>query len=371
VSDVTEAAVIETPVVEVVQEAPKNAAEQRQSIQDRSRGIAAEANGVAKARDEKGRFAASTEPAPEAAATPVAADTVATEAVNTPSQKRIEIPDGNPLRDRGRQYLDELSEDELRGVLNGVTRSRDLQTAQSELRQLRAEVQRLQAETGARKDVTMSVLDNPDIALKYNELKQWDEAEAKRWLRGVQQEYEDQVANKRTAVDQQLAEQEVVESGQRFIQETYSAVRSKLPQEIVSLPVFTQLYQSAMDEFDNLCAYEAQSGRASPMTQEQAMTRFYQKHLLPAMTANMQVVQAWSDLNTRNTNAEQARVAAEATRQAEANRKAQAEAAATSRNPLSRIPSNVSTGSSVPLQPTARTAADQRKFISDRTRGRA
>jgi hypothetical protein len=373
VSEVTETAVTETPVVvdAPVVEAPKNAAEQRRSIRDRSTGIAAEINNaVPKARDDKGRYAASNEPAPEAAATNVVAETVATEVVQTPSQTRIEIPEGNPFRDRGKQFLDELSAEELRGVLNGATRSRDLQAAQQRTRELENRLALLEAEKGAWRENVMGVLNNPDIAAKYAELKAWDEGEANRWLRGVQAEYEQTVADKRTQTEHQLAEQEVVESGRRFIQETYSTVRQKLPAEITSLPVFTELYQSAMDEFDNLCAYEAQSGRAQQMTQEQAMTRFYQKHLLPALTLNSQVVQTWSDLNTKVSQAEQARLTAEATRRAEENTKRAAEAAAANRNPLSRIPSTVTTGSSVPLQAGVRSAAQQKQALNDRRYGR-
>jgi hypothetical protein len=357
----TQTAVVETPVVVDVQ--PK-ASEIRDGMRNRHN-VAADANGVHHSQTQprdKGKFAASNEPAPEASATNVAEEANASPVVETPAKERIEIPEGHPLRDRGRRYEDELTPDEKRGLLNSFARKSELSTAQQRIQQLEADLARARAAQDGWKEQTVNVLKDPSIAAKYAELAAWDQEVADQWLGGLQSKYETNVNTKLQEVDQTLLQQQIQQAGQRFLSESYQDITGRLDARISQHPAFGHVFADAAQAYDAVVERRTRLGdNRTPTTQE-----LWTDYVLPRLRNGQlkSVIDAIStEKRTAAQEAERKRVADEL------NAKQREELEARGRrNPLGRLPAKASTGQQLPVNPQL-TAADHRQRVRDRNRG--
>ena len=269
-SDMTETAVtVETPVVTEAVEAPKDAASARRSIHDRasgrvtpqSRTPAAEVNNaVERPRDEQGRFAAVNEtPAsePSVAATAPTPETATTEAAPPSDANRIQIPDGHPLRDRGRQYLDELTPEESRSLFNNPVKQRDVEQSRREAQELRMENARLKAEAAARKEIATQAFSSPEVVARYAEIREaWGEVEAQRYLRGVEAEYEATItarsAEASAEVEGAFAQEAALSDGYAFIDSVTGLVASRVEAAMPGFtraPAFAELFNEALVDY--------------------------------------------------------------------------------------------------------------------------
>lgn len=365
------AAPVEQPAV-TVNEPQLNAAERRQGIRERASGrtVAATVNNVSQPRDEVGRFtAASTEP--EAVQdTPVADATgeiASTEAViETPAVKeRIEIPAGHPLRDRGKQYLDELTNDELRGTLNSAVRAREVETVNQKLRQESEARLRAEAERDAFKEQMLSFIAQPEVALKYNELKQWDAAEADRWLRGVMGEMQEQVGGKVQQYTEQHQHQATVEAVESFNRDVQEFANTALSAVVVN-PKFNSALSNARQRYG--IAIELAESRGEPVSLD--LQTFLNDYLVPEIERwpEMQQYKAQQSEQERQRLIGQARAEAKAEAEAELRAQAQAVQQTRNRNPLGRIPAQANVAQQINVTPPT-SAASIRENLRTRLRG--
>lgn len=366
-SDVNTAAATTEAPAEVVTEAPaevqapKNAAEARQVIRDRveGRSIAAEVNKVEQPRDEQGRFAASNDPAPEAAATEnVAAETNVPDAATAPSTERIELHPQHPLRARGKQYLDELTTDELRGLVNTPIKAKAAEEAEARARTEQQARLRAEAEAAAVREQLLSFMQQPEIAAKYAELKQWDEAEADRWLKGVLSEVQDQIGQKVSQFEEQHSVQERVATVRNFLAASQQQVFETAP-AIASHPRFSQEFEAARRQYGAYIEMMEEAGKNVSLDPQV----FIDDYLYPLIDRWPEVQQAKQYAAEEQRRAMEADIRARTLADAEAERRRNLEAQMQNRNPLSRVPSQTTAGSNVPVQTGASTAAEQRERI--------
>lgn len=363
-------AVVETPVI--TQEQPQvSAADRRQQVRERASGrsVAERVNSVQQPRDETGRFASTTEP--EAATETVAADAVATDTASTeaalsPSAtERIEIPAGNPLRDRGKQFFDELTPDEIRGVLNSAVRAREVESSRQQLRDEQNARLRAEAEANAVREQMLSFIAQPEIALKYDEIKQWNPAEADRWLKGVLSEVQEQVGTKVNEYTEQHAQQQQVQYVRQFEADARGFVAQALP-AVANDPRYTTAYSTARERYG--IALELAESRGQSVTLD--MNTFINEYLIPEVERwpEIQNHKAQQAQTERQRLIDEAKAAAKA--EAEADLRAQAAALQQKRNgnALGRIPANANLAQQLNVEPP-RTAASIREQIRSRMRG--
>lgn len=200
----------------------------------------------AQPRNDKGQFAGppSAASAPEAAtadaapapsaippATVVATappDTqAATETAETsPVSGRIPIPEDHPLRARGREYLDQLTPDELKGLLNNPIRRAQVEEAIARAHEWKEHAERLEAEREVLRTPT-----DPDVLRIAEEIGEMHGEEAKAFfLAGREikqgQQVDEKLAERRRAEAE--AENEAVAN--RFIDDATHLHRSRYPQ---------------------------------------------------------------------------------------------------------------------------------------------
>lgn len=377
-SEGTTAVAVETPDVAVeavpavtANEPQLNAAERRQGVKDRAQGktVAERVNNVAQPRDEVGRFtSASNEPeaAQETAATEeVVADTAQPVAAEAPTTDRIEIPANNPLRDRGKQYFDELTPDEIRGVLNSAVRARDVEQTSIKLREEQTARLRAEAEASAFREQMLSFIAQPEIAAKYAELKAWDEGEANRWLRGVLTEVQEQVGGKVNEFTEQHAHQQQIEYVQNFERDARSFVATALS-GVANDPRFNGAYSNARERYG--IAIELAESRGQNVTLD--LNTFINDYLVPEID-RWPEVQQWKSAQAEQ---ERARLIEQAKEEARAEKEAQllAEAQQIQNNrrqaPLRGIPAQANAAQQLNVNPT-RNAANIRQQINERLRG--
>lgn len=261
------AAVIDAPVVtETVTEAApvyaESAAAARKSLHERAigrvpagpvRSVAAAVNDVPvpRPRDDAGRYAAVNEaPAPETTAAPDApVETATTDAEAVPSEMaRIQLPEDHPLRHRlgAEVEVPKQIEDLVRWANNNVVRQRHVEQTDRQLREAQREIALLKAQTGAWQEQARTAIASPEVTATYYELKEkLGDAEANRYLRGVEAEHADGVNAKTTEAMNQLSAQEAEQTEQAFVQNTYTNIRTHWPEWTTGAPSFNAVYDKA------------------------------------------------------------------------------------------------------------------------------
>lgn len=380
----TVTAAIEAPVAAVPDAAPepveqagsRTASEARQKITDMRMGrtVAEQVNErPAQARDDSGRFtnpaAADDAPAPDSAppAEPVA-EAATTEAAAAPSQDRIPIPDNHPLRARGRQYADELTPDELRGLLNTPIKRAEIEQLQQQSRSAEQARLRAEKEVQALREQLSSAWQRPEVAERYQQIKDaWGEEEAARYLRGVEAEQQQAVQARVEEADVEYAQMEAERQGQEFVSRVHEMVQNDPTRQgykLWSREEYQREMNTALHAYGSRLTMEGVSPDPIQFVREYLDTRYVQS---PAFQRTAQATLA------QRQQAEQERVRKEAERAAAEREKQTLEqyVAGQKQNPHGRIPSAATTGQTLPAVGGPRTAAEARQFLRDRKLGRA
>lgn len=341
---------------------PQNAAEYRASMRtQRTRDVVGE-----RPRDEAGRFvptnAAATAPAEtEAPVTTAATEPAKPAAATVPAEERIELPEGHPLRERGKRYFDELSRDELRSIINQPVTRRELEQARTEAAQLRAELARAKAASETWQQQTVSVLQKPEIAAIYSQLVEaagGDDTIAKEWLRGKQADLEGTVTAKLSEVDAQIQQQTAERETRAFIATAKNAAMARYPEIFLRQPDFEQHLKRALYQYGTDLEFRQNMGEQISYDANgviEYLDRAYLQH--PAVRAA-----AEQRFNERR-QSETTNAAAELERQ-----RLEQAAAASKNNRLGRLP-NVGTGQTLPYDDRPKTAAEYRQRLRERIRG--
>jgi hypothetical protein len=165
---------VETAVAPAATESTPNLspAERRADIRNRASGKVTQQthHSATQPRDQVGKFAADQAPTETAAQVPAVHATA--EPAKASVTERIELPENDPLRARGKQYFDELAPHEIRSFINRAQKASQLDTTVAELNELRAKLARSEAATAGWQEQTASILSNPLMAEKYMRLKE-------------------------------------------------------------------------------------------------------------------------------------------------------------------------------------------------------
>jgi hypothetical protein len=378
-----------TPAVETVQtDAPVvqpttpptgavNAAQRKQNIAQRinSASKTPAAPAVVDARgnvhDEAGKFAgrvASQEPIPETQAVIPSADTATTEAAPAPEvANRIEIPEGHPLRERGRRYLDELTQDEARGVLNSHIKRAEIEQATQRALEVEQRAMRAEREAQALREALSGAYRNPEVAARYNIiLQEWGEAEAARYLRGIEAEVAEQVSAKQQEADQDFhvrqAEAQAAEFQTRVMDTLVRTNRYEAwPSHVLAQKVDNALWTYGSD----LRRAQITSGQA----QAPDLREFVEKYLDNEYRYSPEGRDHLSRAVSAREQARQEALRKQERELLEKEQRAVLEASVTAQrtNPMGRLPSVV-TGQTIPVTTAAR-PVDARKRVESRVNG--
>lgn len=275
-----------------------------------------------------------------------------------PDLVRIQLRDDHPLRvDQGVDFIDVLPEHErsVRTALNAVTRTREVEEANTRIEELEEQLVRLQAEMKADTNLRESLLRNPDVRNEYEAIyENAGEGAAERWLNGLKQEFKAQADKE---VEDQLAERkserlrlERHQAGLDFRANAEERLRKNYPEAIANHPKVwgpEGLLQQAFEAYGSYVAFQEQQGRDV----EGDLDLFFQRYVNPTLYSNTEIRTL---VTAERERAEASRQAAEQRRiQTDAERKAkEAEAerlkdAATrhsAKNPVAQIPSSTRTG---------------------------
>lgn len=372
---IAEAAAPEAPAA-----APEaaNAAEARQSLRDRSRGVsqpqasarsaAAAVNQPAQPRDETGRFAAAQAPAPETQAATPQADAATPEAApkEAPPADRIELPADSPFRERGKQFFDQLSGDEIRGLLNSQTRKREVEQSRSEVQRLRIEAERHKAEAAAWREQAHQAYASPNEIATYNEmLALGREDDAKVFMAGVMSQKQAAVGAKaeeaEKGVASQFAEQQAQDRGLEFGHAAKAHFDSRYPDYWRQSPAYGQAFDAALKD------YAAELERSPHVP---SVTRL-QAHLDLRYASDPSVQERVRQEMATQREQERERIRKEAQEELAAQEREHLNAAAARRqtNALGRLPAS-SMPASLPVTGAASSAAEARQRLRDRRAGR-
>lgn len=124
---------------------------------------------------------------------------------------RIMLDEDDPLRERGKEYLDVPAEEEqeIRSLLNRKTRHREVEQAKREARELRARLKALQSS-----DVPRWTEENQET---YDDLERhYDKAAAEAYKRGVMEEAEQAIENR---TKEALEEEDTLENAATFLRD--------------------------------------------------------------------------------------------------------------------------------------------------------
>lgn len=299
--------------------------------------------GPDKARGPDGRFVAPEEPsidpiAPEPTADPVSpegepaavegsAEAASSEEAPAPNLVKVEVPEGHPIRDRGKTELLVPADDEreIRRLLNDPVRRAELDAARNETFRYQAEAEEYKAlaEIGWRKAEDMLVDSNLlEEIYEINALR-GPEA-ARRYVRSVLFESESEVDKARTEARQRIDTLRSRDEGNRFAVAADRAMTSRYPE-------LTQTERHRILSDYTTHVHNGSIPRLHAETLFEYADRVYSSH--PRV------------LEQRAAKAEEARKADEA-KKAEEARLAEARKQA---NPLGRMPSpGTTTGAPVP-----------------------
>lgn len=388
-----EAPAPETAEAPVAEARPKTAAEARQAIKEGrverptpARSVAEQVNagerptkpnraGQQQPVDEGGRYA-STEPegateapeddpdAPAEAAAEGAEETDAAEE-KAATDDRIPLPEDHPLRDRGRQFFDELNRDEIRSLINTPLRRRELDEAQTELQNLRRQLAQERAKAEVYSDPSTDPLNDPEVRTAYEDIRQayGDEA-AQAYLRG--QDKRGEVAQERA---QEHERQASVQAAQQTFQRELLPRAGQLfehwrtpgvpPEQDVA---FQQRLRPLLDQYGQL----VDQGAVQP-----DLGAFFDHFVTPTYLKDPAVLQKAKQMveGQQSKTREQIEKEIRAERE-EAERKAlEEQAEARKRNPMGRVPGGAGQlRQAMSVGGGAKTAAEARQNLRNRAR---
>ena len=198
--------------------------------------------------------AAPAEATPAAPAAPAApgTETKPADAAAPAAAIRVPIPEGHPLRDSGRTYIEVTSAEDERAVrasLNSHTRRAEVERLEAE----NADLRKKQIEREARDAATNKWVNRPEYQVaveKYKEIKETvGQAEASAYWRGVNEEFArietEEIATRTAAVEQA----DIDRAAEHWKGEAWQNV-STLPESIRNLPGFSQWFEHAYEAFE-------------------------------------------------------------------------------------------------------------------------
>jgi hypothetical protein len=270
------------------------------------------------------------------AATPQGSPPAEVPAALPQSGRRVEISADHPLRGMGLDAFDALNETQeraIRALLNGTyTRPQEVATLREQMQAQQTEVMRLKAQLAVREQWNTQVVDDGTMA-EYEAIKAVNPAAAERYLRGAQAELQTKadeefakLDGEAKALQQQEAEREGAELGQRIASDAYAHVRTKFPVEIVVLPHFEQMFVQAQRRVGmDVAEVEAQGHTVDPAKVSAAIVDEFKNTLLQNPQARAIIEAKRSEKAAQQSAAERERIAAEERTAAEAAARATAE----------------------------------------------
>lgn len=273
------------------------------------------------------------------------AEPASTPAATAPEAKeRIELAPDHPLRERGRQYVDELTPEEMKALANTSLRQREVEAARKEAEEARQSLIRLQAERDIYAEAVRGVAQDPTIAAQVDEIRRvWGDDAAKRYLAGIMQEYTGRTEERVQALEAERTQQEVQRQFTEFVKGAYGEV-DKLLRKIPGAPVVPpETVQRWLNGFGSLMIAQ---GRENEATVEE-FGEYAKDQLLrvPEVRDSLKRIAARQDAERRKAQEEEIRQQIETQRAAEeANRLRQAGQTRRTLNPVAQVPSAVQTG---------------------------
>lgn len=365
--------------------APTNAREFRQSLRDRI--VARQADAVTVgAPAEPVAEVATSEAAPEPvvdatgrAHDPATGKFLPSGEVATPEAApapeglvRIELPEGHPLRERGRTHYEVRitspeEEAEIRGLIATPVKQRELREARERIAQMEEQLLRSQAETAARQKWEQGL--SPEIREKLAAVEAVDPETAALMRRGLEAALPELAETEFRTLAEERTQAEVAREVESFRQRAHGAA-STVYADIASAPYFPDLLRRAEAAYGaELMAREAR-GDASPHSEAEFL-----QFLRPFIVAHPEAAGVIRQRVEAQRQAEREQAAAEAKAKAEAEakqREAERLSAALQNrrtNPLGGVAMGVTTGAqSVPGEARPVSAHDARRTLRDRMR---
>lgn len=379
------AAAVQTPA------APTSFREARQSIRDR---IAASVRAVETPADTPAEPAAPSDAAaietPSAAPDPVldaqgrahdpatgkflpSGEAATPEAASAPEGLvRIELPEGHPLRERGRTHYEVRisspeEEAEIRGLLATPIKQRQLKEAEARVQEMEEKLLRIQAQEAARQKWEQGL--TPAHREMLAAVEDVNPGAAALMRRGLESSLPELAEQEFRSLADQRAQAEVQTAAAQFVSRV-EAIASTVYAEIAREPYFPELMFRARAAYGaELTAREARGEDSPP--DEREFLGYFRSFALQHPQASV----VFRQKVAATQQAERERVAAETKAQAEAEAKqreaAQLQAALQKRrtNPLGGVAMGVTTGvQSAPGDARPASAHEARRSLRDRMR---
>lgn len=363
--ETTVVAVPETPAAPVAP-VERSAADIRQGIRERAIGRTQTHHSQTQPRTEVGQFAAVHTPATEPQAASPASAVI--EAPKPSILDSIEIPEGHPLRDRGKTRLSQLEAHEFQNVLNASVRAREVEAVRNELNAAKLELAKAQAAAEVlRQQRTQPNLSEQEIQFYNDALQAYGPEYAALVLKGLQEKMDAPITAKQQEAEAAYQDQLQTQQAEQFVQSAFQTAAQTFPREITSLPSFEGAFHQARVAYGNrLMQQEAAGYEVAPS--EADFMQILRVHLVADPFVQQVIQQGLQQQEQARLNS----IRQQAER--EAQQKQQNELAALSQkrqqNPFARLPSGSNAGQAVPVTPR-RNAASIRQDVRNRANGRS
>ena len=290
-------------------------------------------------RDEQGRFVAADAATPETPAAEAApeGDTPAATDEVPAGYVRIDLPEGHPLRERGREsaLVPEADQDYHRWAVNNAVRARSLEQMRENAAQIEQRAVELHATLQAREAFVAELFNNPAVITQVQEIREYHgEDAAKRFVAGLMSEQAEGVQERVRTASQQYQQQQIDQQAHAYVENVLQQSAARYaewgPQEIrESLAAFG--------------SYIEARGVAEPSPED--FFRFADAAYIatPRVQESLRAQQA-REREAQDAAARQAREAEEAARAQAERERLQAAATVQNTNPWGRIPVSANTG---------------------------
>lgn len=366
----------------VLPEAPRDVREARTSLRERIARSAAETvaatpatpsepappavviDEAGKAHGPDGKFvslSADAESAPAENATPEAAPA-------PEGMVRIELPEGHPLRERGRTHYEVRisspeEEAELRGLLATPIKQRELKEARERVVQMEEQVLRMQAAEAARRKFEETV--DPSTLEAIRAVEEVNPALAALMRRGLESSLPELEKAEFQTLAEQRVQQEVASEVEAFVNRTRTVAQAVYA-DIATEPYFPALYQKARAAYGAELAAREQAGQYGTQNEQEFLG--YMRSFVATHPEASRVFRAkLSARQEAEREAERQRIEAET--KTETERTVLTAALANRRtNPLGGVAMGMTTGRETVPDPRPGSAYDARRTLRDRMR---
>jgi hypothetical protein len=265
---------------------------------------------------------------------------------------RHEFPADFPVRSVAgtTQVVPEAVADAVRWAANNHTRRNEVEAARQQAEQSAIQAR---AEAQAYQEAAFSLLADPSVALRFQEIKAWDDQngtqEANRWLKGLVAEMQEGVSAKvndaTTQYTEQYAEHEARQNGQAFMDTTRSLAMERCERALPGWsqsPAFEQTLKKAWFAYGAELEAERKMGN-SVQSSPDGLWRHFDALFVSAEDVRSHFRQREADAEAKRMADIRAQFDAEQ-KAAEAARLRDATNRRNTLNPIAAIPSAVQTG---------------------------